>query len=81
MFSAVGTSWFQAVWLRIGCHGWPFKCSHMDIVKRNHTHEVENIFIHSFKVGRVGDEELFDVIQFTHSFQLEAQAKKECRSV
>ena len=38
-------------------------------------------YIHSFKVGRVGDEELFDVIQFTHSFQLEAQAKKECRSV
>ena len=37
-------------------------------------------YIHSFKVGRVGDEELFDVIQFTHSFQLEAQAK-ECRSV
>ena len=32
--------------------------------------------IHSFKVGRVGDEELFDVIQFTHSFQLEAQAKR-----
>ena len=39
------------------------------------------VYIHSFKVGRVGDEELFDVIQFTHSFQLEAQAKKECRSV
>ena len=33
-------------------------------------------YIHSFKVGRVGDEELFDVIQFTHSFQLEAQAKR-----
>ena len=29
---------------------------------------VKLIYIHSFKVGRVGDEELFDVIQFTHSF-------------
>ena len=38
-------------------------------------------YIHSFKVGRVGDEELFDVIQFTHSFQLEAQAKRSVARV
>ena len=30
--------------------------------------DLSSLYIHSFKVGRVGDEELFDVIQFTHSF-------------
>ena len=42
---------------------------------------IHSFIIHSFKVGRVGDEELFDVIQFTHSFQLEAQAKRSVARV
>ena len=60
-------------------------CIHAVIQFHTHTHHdfeligIVHVFlgpIHSFKVGRVGDEELFDVIQFTHSFQLEAQAAR-----
>lgn len=38
-------------------------------------------YMHSFKVGTVGDEELVDVshVKFT-PFKLGAQAKKECLS-
>ena len=37
-------------------------------------------YVHSFKVGRVGDENYLMSFSSLTPFQLEAQAKKECRS-